>query len=163
MAKKYWVANNPNSEITDTKAQKLAELSATTVTLAELDSLDADATTATITLSAASVADGGTIECAIQFKDAAGVALTYPVAFDFYISSLSTGLDLDSAATGITDGGAGHIIVEYVAQQSGKAVTNAVGLCDIDVVDAGADVLYLVVVMPNDGRLIVSTSMTYAA
>jgi len=28
---KYWVANNPNSEINDTKAQKLAELSATGV------------------------------------------------------------------------------------------------------------------------------------
>ena len=163
MASKYWVANNPNSEINDTKAQKLAELSATGVSLAELDSLDADSITATITTSAAAVADGATIECAIQFKDAAGVALDYPIAFDFYISSVATGLDLDAAASGITDGGAGHIVVEYVAQQSGKAVTNAAGLCDIDVADAGADVLYLVVIMPNDGRLIIGDSMTYNA
>ena len=37
---KYWVANNPNSEITDAKAQKLAELSATGATLAELNLVD---------------------------------------------------------------------------------------------------------------------------
>jgi hypothetical protein len=40
MAAKYWVANSPNSEITDAEAQKLEELSATGVTLAELNSLD---------------------------------------------------------------------------------------------------------------------------
>ena len=37
MASKYWVANNPNSQINDTKAQKLAELSATSISLAELE------------------------------------------------------------------------------------------------------------------------------
>lgn len=40
MASKYWVANNPNSEINDTKAQKVAELSATGTSLAEIDLLD---------------------------------------------------------------------------------------------------------------------------
>ena len=34
---KYWVANNPNSAINDAKAQKLAELSASNVSLAELE------------------------------------------------------------------------------------------------------------------------------
>ena len=43
---KYWVANNPNSEINDAKAQKLAELSATTATLAELNSVAGSAATA---------------------------------------------------------------------------------------------------------------------
>ena len=46
---KYWVANNPNSAINDAKAQKLAELSATSVSLAELDSLDADSMQCTVT------------------------------------------------------------------------------------------------------------------
>jgi len=36
MAGKYWIGNNPNSEINDAKAQKIAELSATNVSLAEL-------------------------------------------------------------------------------------------------------------------------------
>ena len=44
MAGKYWVANNPNSEITDTKAQKIAELSASTISVAELNLLDASNT-----------------------------------------------------------------------------------------------------------------------
>jgi len=44
MAGKYWVANNPNSEITDAKAQKLAELSATTISVSELNDLDESAT-----------------------------------------------------------------------------------------------------------------------
>ena len=41
MANKYWIANNPNSEVTDAEAQKVEELSATSVDLAELNSLDA--------------------------------------------------------------------------------------------------------------------------
>ena len=37
---KYWVANNPNSEVTDTKAQRLATISAATaVSAADLDRL----------------------------------------------------------------------------------------------------------------------------
>ena len=37
---KYWVANNPNSEINDTKAQRLATVSAATaVSAADLDRL----------------------------------------------------------------------------------------------------------------------------
>ena len=36
---KYWVANNPNSEITNAKAQKVANLSATSVAYTDLDRL----------------------------------------------------------------------------------------------------------------------------
>ena len=46
MATKYWVAGNPNGQINDAKAQKLAELSATSATLAELDSVAGSAATA---------------------------------------------------------------------------------------------------------------------
>ena len=37
---KYWIANNPNSQVTDAEAQKVEEFSATGVTLAELNKLD---------------------------------------------------------------------------------------------------------------------------
>lgn len=40
MANKYWIANNPNSQVTDAEAQKVEELSATGVSLAELNALD---------------------------------------------------------------------------------------------------------------------------
>ena len=161
-ATSYWVANNPNSEINDAKAQKLAELSATTVTLAELNALDADSTQCTITPSSTSVADGATVEFAIQFKDAAGVVIDHAVAFTYYISSVATGLDLDTAVTTIADGGAGHIVKALTANQSGVAVTNAAGLCELDLTEAGADTVYLVVVKP-DGRLAVSAAVAWAA
>ena len=158
---KYWVANNPNSEINDAKAQKLAELSATSVSLAELNALDADSTSVTITPNATSVADGVAVEVAVQFKDAAGAVLDYPVAFDWYLSSAATGIALDSA-TAVADGGAGFILMEHVANSYGTSVTDATGLCDIDITEAGPDVLYLVIVMP-DRRLAISASMTWAS
>ena len=39
MAGKYWIANNPNSQVTDAEAQKVEELSATDVSLAQLNSI----------------------------------------------------------------------------------------------------------------------------
>ena len=110
MASKYWVANNPNSEINDTKAQKLAELSATSVSLAELNALDADSTQCTITPA----------------------------------------------------GGAGFILKVQTANQSGLAVTDAAGLCELDLTEAGLDVIYLAVSQP-DGRVAVSAACTWLA
>jgi len=161
MADKYWVANNPNSEINDAKAQKLAELSATSVTLAELNALDADSTQCTITPSSASVADGATVEFSVQFNDAAGVAVSHPVSFNYYVSSAADGLALDTAVTTIADGGAGTI-VPITANQSGIGVSDATGTCEIDITEAGADVVYLVVTLP-DGRIVVSSGVTWAA
>ena len=40
MASKYWIANNPNSQVTDAEAQKVEELSATSVSVAELNLVD---------------------------------------------------------------------------------------------------------------------------
>ena len=163
MSSKYWVANNPNSEITDTKAQKLAELSATTTSLAELNSLDAgDEVQCTVTPAATSGDNGATIEFVVQFNDGDGVALTEAIGFTYYVSSLSTGLDLDSAVTTIADGGAGHIVKALTANQSGIAVTDATGTCELDITEAGADVIQLVVIKP-DGKLAVSAAVTYAA
>ena len=162
MASKYWVANNPNSEINDTKAQKLAELSATSVSLAELNALDADSTQCTVTPASLSNADGATVEFAIQFKDAAGVAVDYPISFTYWVSSVATGADLDTAVTTIADGGAGFILKVQTANQSGLAVTDAAGLCELDLTEAGLDVIYLAVSQP-DGRIAVSAACTWLA
>jgi hypothetical protein len=43
---KYWVANNPNSEINDAKAQKLADLSATTASVSDLNNIASSSATA---------------------------------------------------------------------------------------------------------------------
>tara|TARA_Y100001973_G_C5203532_1_gene339643 strand:+ start:464 stop:946 length:483 start_codon:yes stop_codon:yes gene_type:complete len=158
---KYWVANNPNSEINDTKAQKLAELSATTVTLAELNALDADSTQCTITPASTPNANGATVEFVVQFNDAAGVAVTHPVSFNYYVSSDAAGLALDTAVTTIADGGAG-VIVPITANQSGIGITDATGTCEIDITEAGADTVYLVVTLP-DGRIVVSSAVVWNA
>ena len=161
MATKYWVANNPNSEINDAKAQKLAELSATTVSLAELDALDADSTQCTITPASLSNADGATVEFVVQFNDAAGAAVTHPVSFNYYISSDAAGLALDSAVTTIADGGAG-VIIPITANLSGVGITDATGTCEMDITEAGADTIYLVVTQP-DGRIVVSAAVAWLA
>ena len=172
-----WIANHPDGainsqtanewDLTNTQVSarvaKLSELSATTVSVAELNALDADSTSVSIGLSATSVANAATINTTVQFKDAAGENLAYPVAFDYYISSDAAGLLADAAITTIADGGAGSLVGPYTAHQSGKAVTNAAGLCDLDLTEAGADIIHLVVVSPSDGRLTVSGSMTFAA
>tara|TARA_R110002020_G_scaffold422847_1_gene631955 strand:- start:43 stop:528 length:486 start_codon:yes stop_codon:yes gene_type:complete len=159
---KYWIANDPSSEITTAKAQKLAELSATTVTLAELNALDADSTQCTITPASSPNADGATVEFAVQFKDAAGVAIDHAIGFTYYVSTVATGLDLDAAVTTIADGGAGHIVKALTAHQAGIAVTNGAGLCELDLTEAGADTIYLVVINP-DGRLTISSAVVWNA
>ena len=90
MASKYWVANNPNSQINDTKAQKLAELSATGVSLAELNALDAaaavgDPVSCTIT-NASSAGAGVAAEFSVQFKDSAGDNVAKAVAFGVMVT-----------------------------------------------------------------------------
>ena len=158
---KYWVANNPNSEINDAKAQKLAELSATSVSVAELNSLDADSMQCTITPASTPNANGATVEFVVQFNDAAGAAVTHPVSFNYYVSSDAAGLALDTAVTTIADGGAG-VIVPITANQSGLGITDATGTCEIDITEAGADTVYLVVTMP-DGRIVVSSAVVWNA
>ena len=57
MANKYWIANNPNSQVTDTEAQKIEELSATTVSVNELNSsCDASIIAPVVILATAAVA-----------------------------------------------------------------------------------------------------------
>ena len=203
---KYWIANNPNSEVNDTKAQKIAELSATTVTLAELNALDADSTQCTITPASSPNADGATVEFAIQFKDAAGVAIDHVIGFTYYVSPDAAGVAMDTAVTTIADGkniGTNQIVVtdasgsdgyfvnspagEYgilyadnathagrllqpdatkkipcglLYYQAGIAVTNAAGLCELDLTEAGADTVYLAIIMP-DGRVAVSSACVW--
>ena len=99
MANKYWVANNPNSEINDAKAQKLAELSATNVTLAELNELDStvgvkDITEATVL----TAADNGKM-CLINYDGNAAIVVELPaksIGLEFKFMFIST---MDAASS----------------------------------------------------------------
>ena len=162
MASKYWVANNPNSEINDTKAQQLAELSATGVSLAELNGLDADALSCTITSASATPSAGAANEFAVQLKDAAGDNIAKVVCFDFYLSTDSAGLASAVATEAIADGGAGGININLgTAAICGKGITDAAGLCEIDVTETGI-ALYFNVILP-DGSLTTSAVCTWAS
>ena len=162
---KYWVANNPNSEINDAKAQKLAELSATGVSLAELNALDAsaavgDAVSCTITNDATGTA-GQAKEFSVQFKDSAGSNVTKAITFDYYMSTDAAGQTLASAAEEIADGGAGALLHEYTANLSGKFLSTAAGLAEVDVTETGI-ALYFNVIMP-DGSVTTSSIVTWAS
>tara|TARA_R100000152_G_C6759147_1_gene183060 strand:+ start:490 stop:1002 length:513 start_codon:yes stop_codon:yes gene_type:complete len=162
---KYWLANNPNAVINDAKAVKLAELSATSVSLAELNALDAgaavgDAVSCTITNDATGDA-GAAKEFSVQFKDSAGANVSKAITFDYYLSSDAAGQTLASAATEIADGGAGALLHEYTADLSGKFITTAAGLAEVDVTATGV-ALYFNVIMP-DGSVTTSSVLTWAS
>ena len=156
---KYWIANNPNSEVTSAEAQKIKDLAKASVTVDELNSLAADPTQCTIT-NASTASDTAAVEFAVQFKKASGTAMAEVISFDYYLSTDAAGATVATAAESIADGGAGALLIEYVAEVSGKAITNAAGLAEIDVADS-AVALYLNVVMP-DGSITTSGVCTWS-
>ena len=178
-SKQYWVAGHPdgnlNSKTGDSwdltedqvkaRAQKLSELSATTVSVAELNALDAsaavgDAVSCTIT-NASTAAAGAAAEFSVQFKDSAGANVSKAITFDYYLSTDSAGQTLASAGEEIADGGAGALLHEYTANLSGKYLSTAAGLAEVDVTETGI-ALYFNVIMP-DGSVTTSSVLTWAS
>tara|TARA_R110002012_G_C11197173_1_gene559368 strand:+ start:24 stop:470 length:447 start_codon:yes stop_codon:yes gene_type:complete len=108
---KYWIANNPNSQVTDAEAQKLEELSATTVTLAELNKA-ADASViapATITATAAVSSTARCIKVAhnsvvIAITGSSGVALAGQTMFITNTSASGTAAHTVTLSAGTYDG-----------------------------------------------------------
>jgi hypothetical protein len=77
MSSKYWVANNPNSEITDAKAQKISELSATNISLAELEK-SADASVIAPVAYTATAAIAENVRCIKLAHNSTPVEITGP-------------------------------------------------------------------------------------
>lgn len=95
--------------------------------------------------------------CAVQFvfKDAAGNALTAPIAGTFYLSEVATGLEVDVADTSVAvlTNGAVTIMDTGVASYY-QFITTAAGLLGVTIT-AVADDYYIVFVKP-DGSLMIS-------
>ena len=162
---KYWVANNHKSEINDTKAQKLAELSATSVTLAELNALDAgaavgDAVSCTVTSASTTASDTVANKFTVQFTDSAGANVTKAIPFDYYISTDSAGATVAGASEGITDAGKGFLLGEFTQHISGRFVSDATGAAEVNVADS-AIALYFNVIAP-DGNIFTSGICTWS-
>jgi len=107
---------------------------------------------------AATAASGS---CGVQFvfKDASGAALTAPVAGTFYLSEVSTGLEVDVADTSVAvlTNGAVTIMDTGVASYY-QFITDATGKLGVTIT-AAADDYYIVFIKP-DGSLLISDVCT---
>ena len=160
---KYWVANNPNSEITDAKAQKLAELSATGATLAELNLVDDMVASVSFTVGSEST-EAITVSC--QFKDAAGNDMTSARCLRAYLSADSAGQTAaSSSGLTITSGTDGLTQVSVDANTINMLwlTSEADGDVDVVITDAsgGTTTNYLNVITP-DGKIHTSGAITFA-
>ena len=160
---KYWIANNPNSQVTDAEAQKVEELSATGVTLAELNLSDDMVASVSFSV-AAEATEAITVSC--QFKDAAGDDMTSARCLRAYLSAdsagqtaaSSSGLTITSGTDGLT-----QVSVDSNTINMIWLTSEADGDVDVVVTDAsgGTTTNYLNVVTP-DGKIHTSGAITFA-
>ena len=160
---KYWVANNPNSEITDTKAQKVAELSATSATLAELNLSDDMVASVSFTVGSEAT-EAITVSC--QFKDAAGADMTSARCLRAYLSADSAGQTAaSSSGLTVTSGTDGLTQVSVDANTINMLwlTSEADGDVDVVITDGSTGTLtnYLNVITP-DGKIHTSGAITFA-
>ncbi len=89
-------------------------------------------------------------------------ALAVPCAFDFYFSDASTGIGVVATApSGTVAIGANGIVMDLTgAKKIFRGITTAAGLFDINITEAGAKTMYVIVIAPN-GKLIPSTLLTW--
>ena len=163
MAGKYWIANNPNSEVTDAEAQKVEELSATSVTLAELNLNDDMVASVSFSVGAEST-NAITVSC--QFKDAAGADMTSARCLRAYLSAdsagqtaaSSSGLTVTSGTDGLT-----QVSVDSNTINMLWLTSEADGDVDVVITDASGGSLtnYLNVITP-DGKIHTSGAITFA-
>ena len=160
---KYWIANNPNSEVTDAEAQKVEELSATGVTLAELNLNDDMVASVSFTVGSEAT-EAITVSC--QFKDAAGADMTSARCLRAYLSADSAGQTAaSSSGLTVTSGTDGLTQVSVDANTINMLwlTSEADGDVDVVITDASGGTLtnYLNVITP-DGKIHTSGAITFA-
>lgn len=101
------------------------------------------------------------ITVTVQLQDVDSDDMTVPAAIPFYLSSDAAGLDPKAAPSAgiavVTDGA----LIEWTANASGLAISEADGDLDIALGEAGAGTWYLVLLMP-DGSLSISGAITFS-
>lgn len=103
------------------------------------------------------------IPLSLQLTDPWGDPITQPMHIKGWLSDAATGIGVSAAAPdgGVSDGGAGAIIAEPVANLVFDLVTDADGLIELDVQESTAKTFYFVAVQPN-GTLKI-TELAFAA
>ena len=163
MAQKYWIANNPNSQVSDAEAQKVEELSATNISLAELNLIDDMVASVSFSIGSEST-EAITVSC--QFKDAAGNDMTSARCLRAYLSADSAGQTAaSSSGLTVTSGTDGLTQVSVDANTINMLwlTSEADGDVDVVITDAsgGTTTNYLNVVTP-DGKIHTSGAITFA-
>lgn len=110
-----------------------------------------------------SAEDTDVINIALQLQDEAGAALAESISLQVYLSDDADGLAVTTAApSGGVALGTDGACIPLVAGKVFLLNSDATGLVDIDITEAGAATWYLVLVFPN-GERIVSDAITFAA
>lgn len=107
---------------------------------------------------------GNVINVAVAIKDGYNnVALAVRTCLTVYLADAATGAAIIGTAPsgGIAAGTNGAVLAALVANKLLYVVTNAAGLIDFNITEAGVKTLYLVVVLP-DGRQAISGAITFA-
>ena len=110
------------------------------------------------------VEGGNVINVAVAIKDGYNnVALAVRTSLMVYLADAATGAAIIGTAPsgGIAAGTNGAVLGALVANKLLAVVTNAAGLIDFNITEAGVKTLYVVVVLP-DGRLAISGAVTFA-
>jgi hypothetical protein len=168
---KYWLANNPNSEVTNAEVKELGTISETdfgvlsdlTASAAELNFNDD--MVASVSFSVA--AEGGeAIIVSCQFQDAAGSDMTSARCLKGYLSAdaagqtaaSSSGLTITSGTDGLT-----QVSVDANTINMIWLTSEADGDVDVVITDASTGTLtnYLNVITP-DGKIHTSGAITFA-
>ena len=168
---KYWLANNPNAEISNSEVTELATISETdfgvlsdlTASAAELNFNDDMVASVAFTVGSEST-EAITVSC--QFNDAAGTAMTSARCLFGYLSAdsagqtaaSSSGLTITSGTDGLT-----QVLVDSNTINMFMLTSEADGDVDVVITDASGGTLtnYLNVVTP-DGKIHTSGAITFA-
>ena len=168
---KYWLANNPNAEISNSEVTELATISETdfgvlsdlTASAAELNFNDDMVASVSFTVGSEST-EAITVSC--QFNDAAGAAMTSARCLFGYLSAdsagqtaaSSSGLTITSGTDGLT-----QVLVDSNTINMFMLTSEADGDVDVVITDASGGSLtnYLNVVTP-DGKIHTSGAITFA-
>lgn len=146
------------AEVTASAAE-LNKLDSATVTAADLNLLDGQAASATFTVGEEA---GGTINVAVQLKDADGDVLTSKAALLCYLADDALGGTITATAP---DGhwaiGTDGLLIPVVTDKAAFIVSEADGAFDVDIAESSTATWYMVAVLPN-GNLNISGTITFA-
>ena len=125
-----------------------------------MDPLAFDGIDAEITVTQSTSSD---FAVAIQLTGPTGEDLKESRAVKWYLSKNSDGSTLATTSTDVTTLAAGTdgVVIEDDSNVSGWAVSESDGDIDFAIAVPSTKVVYLVLVMPGSGRLVISDAMTY--